>query len=370
MAERSPGTWRLRVYIKETGEQVQRTFKGNRTAAGEALAKLQTEVEEGKFDHTKATVGELLDKWLEQLETVRQRRPSTLLGYKRKIEHDIRPALGSIALAKLDAADLDDLYGDQLTRGLSNATVHQMHAIVSAACHQAVKWGWITANPAENATPPAVRNPRMTVPSREEIAKLYTAARELDPVLGMAVALAVMLGARRGEICALRRSDVDLVNGRVSISRSLTVADGETHIGDTKTHSASKIALDDEGIGLAVFRDWWEYQSNLSKRADSPLVADPYLLSYNANAGRPVSPDTISHRFAAVAKAQGVSCHFHSLRHWSVTEQLAAGIDVPTVSRRHSHASAKMTLDRYAEALPERDRAAAGVTARALPSGR
>src|ERR1700722_799925 len=93
MTERPPGsgTWRLRVYVKETGEQAQRTFKGNRTAAGKALAKLQTDVEQGRFDHTKATVGELLDHWLTQIEPTR--RPSTLQGARYKIEHDIRPAL-------------------------------------------------------------------------------------------------------------------------------------------------------------------------------------------------------------------------------------------------------------------------------------
>ena len=57
---------------------------------------------------------------------------------------------------------------------------------------------------------------------------------------------------------------------------------------------------------------------------------------------------------------------FHDLRHFSVTTLIAAGVDVRTVAERHGHARATMTLDRYAHALPERDREAAGVLGAAL----
>ena len=58
--------------------------------------------------------------------------------------------------------------------------------------------------------------------------------------------------------------------------------------------------------------------------------------------------------------------HFHGLRHFSVTTLLAAGVDIRTVAERHGHAQATMTLNRYAHALPEHDRAAAGVLGNAL----
>jgi len=57
---------------------------------------------------------------------------------------------------------------------------------------------------------------------------------------------------------------------------------------------------------------------------------------------------------------------FHDLRHFSVTTLIAAGVDVRTVAERHGHARATMTLDRYAHALPERDREAAGVLGASL----
>ena len=57
---------------------------------------------------------------------------------------------------------------------------------------------------------------------------------------------------------------------------------------------------------------------------------------------------------------------FHDLRHFSVTMLVAAGVDIRTIAERHGHAQPTMTLNVYAHALPERDRAAAGVLGAAL----
>ncbi len=147
MRERSPGHWQLRAFAGPdpvTGKprQVSRTFKGTKTAAGKELARLVNEVEGGKFTGTTATVGQLLDRWLEVTEGDRQ-RPRTAYENRRKIEARIRPKLGDIKLSKLDPETLDQAYKEWLSEGLSPATVHKYHSILIAACRQAVKWGWI-----------------------------------------------------------------------------------------------------------------------------------------------------------------------------------------------------------------------------------
>ena len=392
MAERAPGVWRLRVYLgrDENGRPIQRqeTFRGSRTAANKALAALVAKAGDGKFDRTRATVGELLDRWLVNLEAL-GRRPSTLLGYRRKIDQEpggIRAALGSVPLAKLGADDLDAFYRRLQAKGKASATIRQHHAILAAALHQAVKWGWIDRNPADRATPPSVHSAAMKVPTPEQLSVLVTAAEDHDPVLATAIALAALTGARRGELAALRWSDVDLDGGRVKIARSLTVADGVRHEGPTKTHAARNVALDE--LGVAVLRRRWAAMEALASETESPLVDDPYVLSYNANGALPANPDTFTHRFGALCRAQERATakkrrvkvadlpeaarwpfRFHDLRHFSVTTLIAAGVDVRTVAERHGHAQATMTLDRYAHALPERDREAAGILGRALGRG-
>ena len=242
--------------------------------------------------------------------------------------------------------------------------MHHLHAILSTALNQAVKWGWIDRSPAARASAPPLRQTAMKIPTPRRAQPASPRQADVDPVLATAIALAALTGARRGELAALRWSDVDLVTGRLRIARSLTVVDGTVHEGPTKTHQVRDIALDQIGVG--ILRDRWDYMRDLAERAGSPLVKDPFVLSYNANGGLSVGPDTITHRFASLTKRLGTSYRFHDLRHFSVSTLIAAGVDVRTVAERHGHAQATMTLNRYAHALPERDRAAAGILGEVL----
>ena len=391
MRERSPGRWQLRAYAGRdpiTGKprQVARTFEGGERAAAKALAALVTEVEAGRFNRTTATVGQLLDKWLEV--GFRSQRPRTLYENRSKIEHRIRPLLGGIPLAKLEPEVIDAAYRKWLEDGLSPSTVHKYHCILSAACRQAVKWGWIDTAPTTRSTPPKADRTEMKVPTPSQVNELVKAAEDEDAVLATAVALAALTGARRGELVALRWSDIDLVNGRIKIARSLTVARGERHFGPTKTRASREVALDPMGVDLLSRR--WAIVNELSARATSPLVPDPFVLSHRADGSIPVHPDTLSHGFRRLcnamekpllnrvretlptakrndlAPAEQWPYRFHDLRHFSITTLISAGVDVRTVADRHGHANAMMTLNQYAHALPERDRAAAEVLGAAL----
>jgi integrase len=391
MRERSPGHWQLRAYVGRdpvTGKsrQVTRTFRGGQRAAAKALAALVTEVEAGKVSRTTATVSQLLDKWLEVGEW--NQRPRTHYENRRKIEGRIRPTLGDIQLAELRPDVIDAAYRGWLDDGLSPATVHKYHCILSAACRQAVKWGWIDTSPTSHSSPPRAVWSEMKVPTPAQVSALIKTAEEKDPVLAAAVALAALTGARRGELVALRWSDIDLAKGSVKISRSLTVALGERHLGSTKTRASRDVALDP--IGVEVLNRRWAYIVDFSARTRSPMVADPYVLSYQANGAIPVNPDTLTHGFRSLCEAMEQPAldnlrksveeaeradlapgdrwpyRFHDLRHFSVTTLIAAGVDVRTVADRHGHANATMTLNRYAHALPERDREAARLLGAAL----
>ena len=340
----------------------------------------------GTFGRTTATVGQLLDKWLEMGE--RSQRPRTHYENRRKIDGRIRPILGDLQLAKLEPAIIDAAYRRWLDDGLSPATVHKYHCILSAACCQAVKWGWIDAAPTARSTPPRVLPTEMNAPTPAQVSALIRAAENDNPVLATAVALAALTGARRGELTALKWSDIDLVNGRIKVARSLTVARGERHIGPTKNRASRDLAVDQ--VGMDVLARRWAHMVDHSLRTTSPMVPDPYVLSYQANGAIPVNPDTLTHGFRtlceemelpaldklretiALAKRTDMApgerwpFRFHDLRHFSVTTLIAAGVDVRTVANRHGHANATMTLNRYAHALPERDREAAGLLGAAL----
>jgi len=365
MTERGPGVWRLRV-MTDKG-QVERQFRGSRPAAAKELARLCTDAKAGKLVSINRTVEQLLDEWLIQLGSL-GRAPKTLQENKREIETRIKPAIGNLRLARLTPRHLDELYGKWLREGLSPSSVRRHAAVMSSALSQAVKWGWIESSPALRATPPAQRLGRTIVtPTPAQVADLIRAAQDSDPVLALAIALAFVTGGRRGELAAIRWSDIDLSAPSLRISRSITDVDGRLMVKGTKTDRSRTIALDTRAAGLIDRHFNW--QRRLSEAAQSPLVDDPFLLSDNADGGRPVAPDRITERFSRIRGQVGMKAvRFHDLRHSSITHLIGSGIDISTVSARAGHASTKMTLDRYSHAMPAGDIAAAEAIGALLPT--
>ncbi len=311
------------------------------------------------------TFGDLLTKWLDHSKA-RGRAPKTIDENRREVESRIRPRLGHIAISKLTAEDLDGAYSAWLEE-LSPSSVHRHAAVISAALTQGVKWGWIDTSPATKARPPSPTATRkLVIPTTKQVATLIKAAQSDDPVMAAAIALAFVTGARRGELAALRWSDVDLGAGTVRIERSLSQVGTVLTERSARTNCGRTVAIDARTIAALERHRVW--QVGLSQQAKSPLVADPYLLSDNANGARPMQPSKITDRFTALRQRVALSSiRFHDLRHANVSEQLAAGIDPASVSARAGLASTRMTLDRYAHALPAGGAAAAAVMGARLP---
>ena len=76
------------------------------------------EAERGLSARTNATVGELLDRWLELARV--DFSPKTTREVAGYIERNLRPALGDVRLNKLTAASLDRYYRKLLTDGGKN----------------------------------------------------------------------------------------------------------------------------------------------------------------------------------------------------------------------------------------------------------
>lgn len=362
------GVWRLRVFIGRdplTGRRrfTNRTVRGSEKDARKALARLLTEVQDSRPTAESITVEQLLERWIDHITP--QRTPATIAGYRSKIRARINPGIGKVRLAELSPLGLDTWYRQLADTGLSPATVRQCHAIVSAACNQAVRWDLLERSPADSRRVTTPRVPRQRVPdppTADQVAAwVRQAEADGDRVLATAAALAAVTGMRRGELVALRWSDVDLEAGVVEVGRSVTRVPGRLVEGETKTHQVRRLALGPLGVEVVRLHQGWQRQ--LSAAAASPLVADPRLLSYRADGGAAISPDTLTHRWRELT---GGACRLHDLRHFAATVLVAAGVDVRTVAARLGHAQATMTLNRYAHGVEDRDREAAEVIGRML----
>lgn len=369
MQEWGPGKWRMRVYVGRDQNNrtihTSRNFTGTKSAAQRALRAFVTDVESSRKPQRDTTMGDLFARWLEHIAA--DRTPSTLHSYRLKIDGRILPMFGHVKISRIDAEMLDRQYRRWVTAGLSPTTVRQYHAIISAALQQAYRWGWLAENPAKRAQAPRVERRPVTAMTIEALRELVSAAEVDNPVLGTAVALAALTGARRGELCGLRWTDVDLRAGMLRIERSVTDVASGVHVGDTKTHQGRTLALDP--VAVAVLRRRRAFQEELAAHDMVRLSAHAYVLSRRSDGTDPCLPGGLSHGFIRVRDRLGLPWHFHDLRHFAATAMITGGTDVRTTAARLGHADASTTLRVYAHAVAASDQAAAALLGLALGTG-
>jgi integrase len=398
------------IWLRET-VRARPTRRETQREAERVLTKLLNQVDERRSPRTEATVNELLNRWLEVLDVERKTRA----GYVSKIEKHVRPTIGRLQVGRVRAETIDGLYaqlrrcrdhchgekyikhrttGDhvcdehsarrpcaKVTQGgpqafcrwceracrrhrcvpLSAGSIRVVHAILSGAFMRAVRWGWVAVSPIEQTEPLAVPRPNPSPPTAAEAAALLAEAWT-DPDWGTLVMFAMTTGARRGEICGLRWTQLDLNTGVAVFRASVGQIAGERWEKDTKTHHHRRVTLDAELVGVLH-----EHRARCEERAnllDTRLRRDGFVFSPSPDGSVMTKPDTVTQRYGRLAKRLGFDTHLHSLRHYSATELIAAGVDIRTVAGRLGHAGGgSTTLRSYSAFVLEADQRAAAALA-------
>jgi integrase len=242
---------------------------------------------------------------------------------------------GSTRLCRLSADDLQGFYRQKL-RTLSPASVGRLHDVINKACKDAVRRRIIRSNPASEAKPPKNRKRDMDVLTPEQVRRL------LDTVRGSRWEAVFVLGAtcgqRVGEALSLRYEDVDLVEGTVSIRRTLW----KYNTYPPKTPQSRRI-LKLPTVALNALR-------RLSVANGNPSTG--WL--FPAKNGNPTAPETFW-RWGwkpALRKADlPESLHYHDLRHGATSLLLNQNVPVPVVSRYLGHADPSVTMRVYAHMI-------------------
>jgi integrase len=327
----------------------------------------------GAHDVTDGTVRDLATRWLTV--TRPSLSPTTLVGYERLLDKVILPRLGPVKLRALRSGTIDTFYSDLLARGgkdgkrLSAQSVRHVHALLRHVLNQGVKWGWLPSNPALRTSPPKVRKKEIVTPDPDAVLLLIAEAERTDPDLAVFLRLAAVTGARRGELCALRWSDIDLVAGSVTIARAIVGERNDELVEkDTKSHAGRRIAIDPETVDvLARHRDRCEDRATV---AETTLADRSFIFSPAVDGSRPWRPGGVSLAFIRLRKRAGVGdVPLHSFRHFAATRMLAAGVPVRTVAGRLGHANAATTLNVYSHWVEASDQAAATVLGDLLGNG-
>lgn len=338
--------------------QLSKTVHGSKRTANQAAAEMLTELAQNMGKATKGSVGHLLDAFLDHA-SARGLAPKTLLGYGL-LAKQAKADFGGVELRKLTSAKLDSYYRGLIRRGLSPTTVGHHHAFLRAALRQAVRWGWIVRSPADLASPPRAAANEPAAPEIDEVRRLLTAAESYNPDLASMLWVAATTGMRRGELCGLRWSDVDVAGATITVRRSITDLPGRVEARPTKSNRVRRISID-AGTMLVLEQQRTRcLERGLAIAAKSSDSA--YVWSQNADHVSPWRPDRVTHSFERIREQAGLPhVRFHHLRHFAATMMLSSGVDVRTAAGRLGHADSSVTLRTYAHVLEQRDREAAAL---------
>jgi integrase len=323
--------------------------------------------------------GEWLDLWLASR---RRLRPSTRRSYEMHVRVWLKPHLGEIPLERLNAGHISRLLdtigalnagvaaqkesgktpvraaGDArsgIPRIVSASTQARIFATLRAALNSALKQRRIAYNPCvgvELEAPEPLQRQRWT-PAQAR--RFLTVAAD-DP-LGLMFRIAVLRGARRGELCGFRWSGADLERGILLVEKTALQLGGKLVEGKPKTTAGErKVFLD--SVTAAMLREHRKAQVKARMIAGAAWV-DNDLIFCQAD-GTPWHPDYVSRRFKKLAAKAGVpviALH-EGGRHTGNSLMRDAGVDQELRMREVGH-SDRSVNDRYTHILEEAHLAAA-----------
>lgn len=267
----------------------------------------------------------------------------TYVKYEKQIILHILPFLGDYDMEELSAVVLQDWSVKLQESGLSPNTVNSLISRLKDSLKKAVMSGVIMKEFSGNIIRSKSREKQVDCFSKAEQKKIeqYILTKQKPKLYGFLLCL--YTGLRIGELLALTWKDVDLINGKISVSKSChdSWVNGNyvKVIDTTKTESSERVIPLPKQL-LPILKD-------LKKKSDCDYIIDgkseygAQVGSYQKTFERLLNKLNIPHK------------GLHSLRHTFATRALECGMDIKSLSEILGHKNPNITLKRYAHSLYE-----------------
>lgn len=351
VTRRKDGRWAASFY----DETMKRRFVYGRTKqeALEKLRKVRHEYEQGTLvDGSKVKLGAYLEQWLEEIKRPKL-RISSYEKYKKTLRLYIIPALGEVQLQKLTPQHVQALYTKMGKARKSPKTIQAVHGLLHNALDHAVSWDLVARNVVDRVKAPPLEKKEPQPLDADQARRLLEAAR--GHRLEMLLTLALVTGMRRGELLALRWSNVDFVAGVLMVRRTV---DFIAHYGYVETRPKTK-----KGYRKIVLPSFMIERLQLYRVAQSEQRVKMGDRWYDLDLvvcgleGNYLNPRYLLKLFDKVLKQAGLPhMRFHDLRHSVVTLLLAMGVDPRSIQEFVGHEDIETTLGIYGHVLPSMQR--------------
>ena len=360
--KRADGRWEGAIVIghKADGSYLYKWVQAK--TQKELLPKLHRAIEDYRgvdlTEESRMTLGEWFERWFKDYAEVTL-RPSTVRGYRRYAAQ-INRSLGDKQISLITTQQIQRMYNklkrdgrekarEKFGDGLSDSSVRSIHMLLHEVMEAAVQARLIAKNPTAGTKIPKCNYPDKKILNESELA-VFIEAIEREPLWRDFFYTEITTGLRRGEICGLKWSDLDMEKGTLKIERSISNGEGgKLEIGETKTEKGKRIIR----LPASTLRILTERKECALNDWVFPNLLEP---------GKPMNPSTAYGKLKSILKTAGLpDIRFHDLRHTFATHALTSGVDAKTLAGILGHTNASFTLDTYTHVTGEMQKNAAEI---------
>ncbi|MDQ3747845.1 MAG: site-specific integrase [Acidobacteriota bacterium] len=347
-------SWTVRIFLGRDAngkrKYFNKTIHGTKKDAQKYLTAKLREKDLGVFiEPASMSLNEYLDKWLNESAKPRLAE-STFESYRYLSNLYIRGQLGNRKLSDIKPFDVQKLYNSMSEQGLTARTVRYVHAILTSAFSQAIKWQMLVVNPCNAVILPKLQKNEMKAFSPEEAKRFLEFAK--DDKHGLIFAFALASGMRPSEYLALKWTDIDFVKHTATVQRVLTWRKGGGwYFAEPKTAKSRRTLPIPEHLFVELKR-YKRVQAEAMLKLDQSYERNNFVFA--TDEGKPIYLRNLRKRNFQVIleKADLKGFRLYDLRHSMATLLLSEGINPKIVSERLGHASIVLTLDIYSHVLP------------------
>lgn len=303
-----------------------------------------------------------------------KKEQNTMRRYETLVKLYLKPKFGDKKAKQLKPFHLTDAYTDWQQNGrdgrdaVSAKTIRHSHELLRNILNWGVRREVLSRNVAaliDDDDLPKVVQPKPLALTEGELRKLLDEAKNpssrskkrgylsAQSWFYPAVAFAAYTGARRGEVLALRWSEVNLKEKVITIARSLTE---RMEFKAPKNDRTRMVEIEDD---LCEILRAHEAEQAKEKRALGPAYRDEGLVFARAD-GSPVDPWNFGRAVLdCIKRAEVTPITLHGLRDTNASLLSRAGVPIEVISKRLGHSSIGVTASRYLHVYSERGREAA-----------
>ena len=348
-------------------KHVKRRGYTSKREAASAMRQLQVRYETtGPESAGSMSLGRYLEIWFERQRV--DKAPATNDRYRNAVNKHLGPAIGSVRLTRLGVLHIEHFLSDKLSDGLSEETVNGFYRVLNTALKDAVRWGYLNKNPAENVSPPRspkIERPVMSAEEQGSLARILESEAHPESLFfrrngALAVSsntllfhLAVLTGMRRGEIGALQFADVDEDRKVIHVRRSVFESDGLVSLKPPKSaRGLRQIDVDDHLLCLIA-----RHRAVIDAHRDTVGARwnhEGWL--FVSLEGGVLAPRALNAKFSRLLKRAGLAHKgygLHTLRHTHISQLLMRNVPPLVVSRRAGHASTATTMNLYGHVISQ-----------------